>query len=482
MSSPLNLSSKDLVVLTVESCGTEDYQKAICGRVYNDKILDLDHYPSVIFQAKTALAVQEAIQYCNNNNLRVCVRSGGHNWESSWLQGPTTALLDVGDLTSVQVDVESKLVHVGPGAKGDELLQALDPYDLFFPTGHCKGVPLGGFILGGGYGIGFTRYGMASTLVTAVDVVLADGTMVTATADSEDPQQQAIMNLLRGSYSGFPGVITKYTLGPLPTKPKGVMSGVLFYKLTDWTKAMELGKSIALEGDDEDKKYFELTGVLTYAPPPIQEQTGETMVTLLAIMVWTDDPKQGMELWQKYIANAEGCLVPPEPPTLVENVLQVPSSDGYPKARYQTQVFLGNQALGDANELETVMGPVVEMWASSDNNNKPPPPSHTLMVCIHSNMKQVNGNRDLAVGFIPDMGIQTYAIYKDAKQDDEIQAQLANSHSRILKSTKFQTSLVEGNTRKHGYQSGFADDHAMTRVHEWIHLLDPKGTFAGCPK
>jgi hypothetical protein len=115
------------------------------------------------------------------------------------------------------------------------------------------------------------------------------------------------------------------------------MTGVLFYKLKDWSKAVQLGKSIAWEGDD-DKEYFEITGVLTYAPPPIQEQTGESMVTMLVLTIWADTPEQGMELWQKYIAGAERCFVLSWSPSHVDAV-NVPSSDGYPKVRYQTKPF-----------------------------------------------------------------------------------------------------------------------------------------------
>jgi hypothetical protein len=203
------------------------------------------------------------------------------------------------------------------------------------------------------------------------------------------------------------------------------------------------------------------------------------MVAMLAIMIWADSLEQGTALWQKYIAGAEGCLVPPGSPSLVDAV-NVPNSDPYPKVRYQTQVFLGNEVLDDEAELETVMEPVVDMWASA---SKPPPPSHTLLVCIHPDLKsKVHGNRDLAVGFTPNFTIQTYAIYEDANQDAVVQRQLDKAHAKIAQSSKFQTSLVEGNTRQHGYRSGFADGEAMAQAQEWVDLLDPKGVFAGCPK
>jgi hypothetical protein len=120
------------------------------------------------------------------------------------------------------------------------------------------------------------------------------------------------------------------------------------------------------------------------------------------------------------------------------------------------------------------------MWKSS---NKPPPPSHTLVGCLPSKLKsKAHGDQELAVGFTPNLTIQTYAIYHDVNQDAEIQGQLAKAHAKIAQSETFHTSLVGGNTRQYCYDSGFAGGEAIAQVQEWVNLLDPTGVFATCTK
>ena len=489
-----SLASHDLVVLTPASAGDPVFHDAMASRSINARLVG--GFPSALLQAHSTAAVQRAVNYCRQHSLQVCVRSGGHSWETPWLRGPGTVVLDVGALKDIHsVNVSSRTIQAGPGAEGCEIVRALAPHDLFFPCGHCRGVPLGGFLLGGGYGIGFPKYGMASLLVQEVDVVLADGRLVTARAGSSDPQEQAILRLLRGSYTGFPGVITQYTLGPLPDRPRGVTKGTIWYRLDDWQKALAVASNITLNGD-QDAESMETTVILTYAPPLVQETTGVAMVAMVSLMIWAETPDEGLQLWNKYTAGIMGdddrMLLPLEAPTLVD-AADVPSSDSYPRnARYQTQVFMGHQALQELSgaELETVLQPLVDMWLAND---KPPPPSHTLLVYIppHLRDSRCHGGQELALGYTPDFGVQTYAIYYPKDNDDDADAsssrddydtitqnQLERAHAQISRHERFHTSLVEGNVRGHGYASGFAGQ-AFGDVQTLIQQLDPTGVFAG---
>jgi FAD/FMN-containing dehydrogenase len=101
-------------------------------------------------------------------------------------------------------------------------------------------VPLGGYILGNGYGIGFTKYGMAASLVTGMEVVLASGEIryMKENTDNKDNDgtyvvATAIMDLMRGSYHRFPGVITKYELRACKA-PKCVIPQHFIFDLKDW--------------------------------------------------------------------------------------------------------------------------------------------------------------------------------------------------------------------------------------------------------
>ena len=99
---------------------------------------------------------------------------------------------------------------VGPGVRGNELLEQLAAHDLFFPAGHCPGVGLGGYLLQGGYGWNGRVHGPACMSVEAIDVVTADGELVRA--DAREPRRPA----LGGARLG-PGLLRRrHALPPAP--------------------------------------------------------------------------------------------------------------------------------------------------------------------------------------------------------------------------------------------------------------------------
>ncbi|MFE9444374.1 FAD-binding protein [Streptomyces sp. NPDC006602] len=101
---------------------------------------------------------------------------------------------------------------VGPGKEGSALAAELDARGLFFPTGHCTGVALGGYLLQGGYGWNSRLLGPACESVLAVDVVTADGRHLSCDAEHHPDLYCAA----RGADPGFCGVVTAFHLGLHP--------------------------------------------------------------------------------------------------------------------------------------------------------------------------------------------------------------------------------------------------------------------------
>ena len=58
-------------------------------------------------------------------------------------------LLDLAQMNSFSVDVSTRTATIQPALKGSDLNRALLKDRLFFPSGHCKPVSLGGFLLQG---------------------------------------------------------------------------------------------------------------------------------------------------------------------------------------------------------------------------------------------------------------------------------------------------------------------------------------------
>lgn len=482
MASIESIASPDLIVLTAET-GREEFRRAIESRSFISNLpafAEETLFPDAILQAKTASAVQTAVQYCASHNLQICARSGGHSWESIWLQGRGTVLLDVGDLNHISFHPSKSTVTVGPGAKGDAIFEAI-PDDVFFPCGHSQRVPVGGFILGGGMGLGFPKYGMTSMLVEEVEVVLGDGTILTAKEGSDDPRQKAVLQLIKGSYSSFPGIITSFTLGPLPPKPRGVMKGTILYDMENWKKAIDLGIQIATS-EESGAEAIETLVILTYAPPAVAESTGVAMVAMVSVTIFADIPEEGLSLWNTYTENVSDTLLPLEKPEHVSpEDLSKMNSDIYPpSARFKSQGFNGNGAIRrlPRTELKAALEPVTDMWMSDD---KPPAPSHTLLQFVPPDLKQrKHQGRDLAIGFTLDFQVLSYAIYQDPHKDYHYQELLERASVALANHPNFKTCLAEGRIRTLGIPSGYTD-RGFDQTKKMISFLDPKRIFGGFP-
>ncbi len=185
--------------------GTAGYEPARRDTMWNARLPD--RFPDVIVQARDVYDVVAAVKRAKREGLRVGVRSGGHSWAGNHVRDGGM-LLDVSRLDAVTVDAGAMRATTGPGRSGHELAAALGREGLFFPTGHCEGVCVGGYLLQGGFGWNGRALGLACMSVEGVDVVTADGDLVHASASENADLYWAA----RGSGPGFFGVVTRFHL------------------------------------------------------------------------------------------------------------------------------------------------------------------------------------------------------------------------------------------------------------------------------
>lgn len=192
--------------------GTPDYEAQRRAAMWNARLPD--RYPDVIVKARDVYDVVAAVKLARREGLRVGVRSGGHSWAGNHVRDGGL-LLDVSALNEVTVDPGAMRATTGPGRAGNELAALLSRRSLFFPTGHCKGVCVGGYLLQGGFGWHSRALGPACMSVVALDLVTADGDIVHAS-----PEENADLYwAARGSGPGFFCVVTRFHLRVYP-KPK----------------------------------------------------------------------------------------------------------------------------------------------------------------------------------------------------------------------------------------------------------------------
>ncbi|MEU1084771.1 FAD-binding protein [Streptomyces sp. NPDC005908] len=154
--------------------------------------------PAVVAVPESAGDVAAALALARDRGLAVAVRSGGHG-----LSGRGTndggLVIDLRRLDEVTVlDRSRGLVRVGAGARWARVAQALGPHGLAISSGDHGNVGVGGLATGGGVGWLVRRFGLTVDRVRAVEVVLADGSLVRADAAGEPD----LLWVMRGAGAG----------------------------------------------------------------------------------------------------------------------------------------------------------------------------------------------------------------------------------------------------------------------------------------
>lgn len=165
--------------------GVPNYEPWRRSMVWNYRIFD--RYPDMIVQAESDEDVIATVNFARENNLKIKSRSGGHSWSGCYMRD-TGILLDLSRFQSVDIDVENETVTIGAGVLGRALNERLAEHGLVFPSAHCGMVPLSGFMMGGGIGVNFSRWGGMSVFsILAMDVVTPDGKLLHVSAN-ENPE------------------------------------------------------------------------------------------------------------------------------------------------------------------------------------------------------------------------------------------------------------------------------------------------------
>ncbi|KAI3879841.1 hypothetical protein MKX03_000460 [Papaver bracteatum] len=135
--------------------------------------------PNIIVTPLYEHEVQTVVLCAKSNGFRIKIRSGGHDYEGlSTVSDETPYLiLDMFNLRSVDVDVESNTSWVQSGATLGELYYAIAEKSktLAFPGGLCATVGVGGQLGGGGYGTLLRKYGHAADQVIDARIVDVQG-------------------------------------------------------------------------------------------------------------------------------------------------------------------------------------------------------------------------------------------------------------------------------------------------------------------
>jgi FAD/FMN-containing dehydrogenase len=233
--------------------GSTDYEQA--RKVYNAMV---DRRPGLIARCTDVADVIAAVKYARAAGMPVAIRGGGHNAAGLGVCDDGL-VIDLSRIKYVHVNPESQTVRVGGGNVWAEVDHATHAFGLAVPSGVIGTTGVGGLTLGGGSGHLTRKYGLTIDNLLAADVVLADGSFVTASADKNPDLFWA----LRGGGGNF-GVVTSFLFQGRPVHT--VFAGPMLWDLDHGADALRFYRDFLVRAPEDLNGFF---GFLTVPPVPL---------------------------------------------------------------------------------------------------------------------------------------------------------------------------------------------------------------------
>ena len=165
--------------------------------------------PSVVVLPQTQRNVQDAVVCASQAGLKVQAKSGGHSYASFSSGGKDgSMMISLQPFQKVELDAATGIAKVGGGVRLGNLADGIYTQgQKALSHGTCPGVGIGGHFTHGGYGHTSRHLGLAMDQIVSADVVLADGSLVKASATENSDVFWAI----RGAADSF-GIVTNFYL------------------------------------------------------------------------------------------------------------------------------------------------------------------------------------------------------------------------------------------------------------------------------
>lgn len=230
--------------------------------------------PGIVLQPDSPQQVVDALAFARRHPDRALgVRSGGHG-----VSGRSTndggIVIDLRRLDGIEVlDEGRRLVRIGPGARWMQVAEVLGAHGWALSSGDYGGVGVGGLATAGGIGFLAREHGLTIDHLRAVEIVLADGSLVRADAETREDLFWAV----RGAGANV-GIVTAFEFEAVEIGDVGWAQ--LAFQLDDPAEFLE-GYARIVEESPRDLTVFLLMG----AP-----RRGQPWIAQLYGVVDSDDP------------------------------------------------------------------------------------------------------------------------------------------------------------------------------------------------
>lgn len=212
------------------------FESLLPGRVFSGEAISTDydhdemtiygHYaPEAVLQAQSTEEISAVLRYCNGRNIAVTPRGAGTGLCGGCVATEGGVVLSTERMKRVlEVDTRNMTATVEPGVLLMEFPKALEGTGLFYPPDPGeKTATMGGNAMTNAGGMRAVRYGVTRDYVLGMEVVLADGEILTLGGKNvKTSSGYSLIDLMVGS-EGTLGILTRLTVKLIP-EPKANVS------------------------------------------------------------------------------------------------------------------------------------------------------------------------------------------------------------------------------------------------------------------
>jgi FAD/FMN-containing dehydrogenase len=212
----------------------------------------IDRRPALIARCSGAADVIAAVTFARENGLLVSIRGGGHN-----VAGKAVCdgglMIDLSRMKGIRVDPAACIARSEPGVLGADLDRETQAFGLATPVGSVSTTGIAGLTLGGGQSWLGSKHGFAIDNLLSVDIVTADGKLLTASAT----QHADLFWGIRGAGHNF-GVVTSFEYRVHRVGP--VLGGLVLHPFSQATEVLRFYRDFTASQPDELQTW---AGILT---------------------------------------------------------------------------------------------------------------------------------------------------------------------------------------------------------------------------
>ena len=246
----------------------------------------IDKRPAAIVRCQGVADVIAAAKAARAERLTIAVRGGGHS-----VPGFGTAdgalVVDLSRMRGIRVDPASKTVRAEGGCTWGDFNHATYAFGLATTGGIISTTGIAGLTLGGGIGYLTRGCGLSLDNLASADVVLPDGSFVTATTKSHEDLFWA----LRGGGGNF-GIVTNFEFRLQPVSE--IVGGPIFFELEDAGKVIRAYDRYITNAPRQLGAFFawQIAPPLPFIP---EDRHGDTLCAM--VVCWTGPPGEATKVF-----------------------------------------------------------------------------------------------------------------------------------------------------------------------------------------